>query len=101
MVAFRNVVAGTAFENFISYGDNQISFSRGNKGKQLFGIVLFRYCVIVRRIYDYQEKTTIIKTALKPRQEKDTTTLLADQARWFWQDCVPATTGSTHTCTGN
>ena len=47
----------------------------------------------------YQEKTTIIKTALKPRQEKDA--FLTGQARWFWHDCVPATTGSTHTCTGN
>ncbi|XP_016370891.1 alpha-amylase 1-like [Sinocyclocheilus rhinocerous] len=32
MVAFRNVVNGQAFSNWWDNGDNQISFSRGNKG---------------------------------------------------------------------
>ncbi|XP_060569354.1 alpha-amylase-like [Ruditapes philippinarum] len=32
MVAFRNVVAGTSLKNFHSYGDQAISFSRGDKG---------------------------------------------------------------------
>ncbi|XP_045181184.2 alpha-amylase-like [Mercenaria mercenaria] len=32
MVAFRNVVAGTSVTNFRCYGDQQISFSRGEKG---------------------------------------------------------------------
>lgn len=32
MVAFRNVVAGTTLTNFQSFGDQQISFSRGDKG---------------------------------------------------------------------
>jgi hypothetical protein len=32
MVAFRNVVAGSPLTNFRSYGDQQISFSRGGKG---------------------------------------------------------------------
>ncbi|KAL4216996.1 alpha-amylase [Mactra antiquata] len=32
MVAFRNVVSGTGVLNFKSYGDQQISFSRGSKG---------------------------------------------------------------------
>ena len=32
MVAFRNVVAGTPLRNFNSYGNQAISFSRGDKG---------------------------------------------------------------------
>jgi alpha-amylase len=32
MVAFRNVVAGTPLNNFHSYGNQAISFSRGDKG---------------------------------------------------------------------
>lgn len=32
MVAFRNVVAGTPLQNWHSFGDFQIAFSRGNKG---------------------------------------------------------------------
>ena len=46
----------------------------------------------------YQEKTTIIKNQDKRRVH---TTFLTGPARWFWLDCVPATTGSTHSCTGN
>ena len=45
----------------------------------------------------YQEKTSIIKTALKRKMH---TTFLTGPVRWFWHDCVPVTTGSTHTCTG-
>jgi len=48
----------------------------------------------------YQEKTTIIKTALKPRQDIHTT-ILKGTVRWFWHDCVPVTTSSTHTYTGH
>ena len=44
----------------------------------------------------YQEKTTIIKTALKPRQEKDAYHLLDRPGQVVWHDCVPATTGPTH-----
>ena len=29
------------------------------------------------------------------------TTFLTGPASWFWHDCVPATTGSTHACTWN
>ena len=47
----------------------------------------------------YQENTTIIKTALNPRQEKDAYHLLDRLSQVVL--CVPATTGSTHTCTGN
>ena len=51
-----------------------------------------------RRATINQEKTTIIKTTLTPVWH---TTFLTGPARWFWHDCVPATTGPTHTCTGN
>ena len=32
MVEFRNTVSGTNVENFQTFGDYQVAFSRGNKG---------------------------------------------------------------------
>ena len=35
----------------------------------------------------YQEKTTIIKTALKPSRRRMHTTFLTGPPMWFWHDC--------------
>ena len=49
----------------------------------------------------YQVKTTIIKTALKLRQEKDAYHLLDRPSQMVLARLRSVTTGSTHTCTGN
>ena len=58
-------------------------------------------CQWLQVVYTVDCLSKSSKQRWHPERTRMHTTFLTGPVRWFWQDCAPATTGSTHTCTGN